>query len=217
VLRRHFFLLVAAVVLAGLPPAVSSAAGQLEVVFLDAGHGDTVVYRGPCGEVGIVDVNRGGDDEVLAQLDAWGARDDVRWMSVSHYDADHLGGVVDVATAVSGLTAVYDRGGDRTVKDTLTYRGYYDWVTGAGLRQPVEIGDRFDLCGTVEFDVVSVGTDGTAAGGVPVSEENDRGVCVAVSYGTFDLASCGDVNAPVEVGVAAAYGPVEVAKVSHHG
>ncbi|MFP4636674.1 MAG: S-layer homology domain-containing protein, partial [Nitriliruptoraceae bacterium] len=149
---------------------------------------------------------------------AWGATGDVAWISVSHYDDDHLGGVEDVGTAVSGLEAVYDRGGDRDVKDTVTYRDYYDWVTGAGLREPVEIGDSFELCGgEVEFDVVSVGTDGTAAGGVAVSEENDRGVCVEVVYGNFDLASCGDVNQAVEDAVAPVYGQVEIVKVSHHG
>ncbi len=217
-MRRVTLLLFSSLLLVvGLPAIASAAEGDLEVVFLDAGQGDTVLYRGSCGEVGIIDVNRGADDEVLAQLSAWGATDDVVWMSVSHYDADHLGGVTAVGTALAGLEAVYDRGGDRNVKDTITYRDYYDWVTSAGLRTAVEIGDAFELCGTVVFDVVSVGTDGTAAGGVSVSAENDRGVCVNVSVGEFDLASCGDVNKAVETAVAPAYGQVEVVKVSHHG
>src|SRR5680860_1209959 len=44
-----------------------------------------------------------------AQLEAWGAGDEVAWMWVSHYDADHLGGVTDVGASLSGLEAVYNR------------------------------------------------------------------------------------------------------------
>ena len=53
------------------------------------------------------------------------------------------------------------------MKDTATYRTYHDWATGAGIRQPVDIDDRFTLCSgneQVTFTVVSAGTDGTAAG-----------------------------------------------------
>lgn len=186
------------VVLVGLPAGPAAASERFEVVFLSVGQGDAALYRGPCGEVGLIDANRGAVDEVLAQLDAWGPRSALKWGNVSHYDADHLGDVEDVGRADGvDLEAVYDRGGDRDAKDTQTYRAYYDWATGAGIRQPVAIGDTFSLCSgeqQVTFEVVSVGTDGTAAGGVAVSEENDKGVCVHAEYGDFDLASCGDVN-----------------------
>ena len=49
----------------------------------------------------------------------------------------------------------------------LEGREYYDWVTAAGIRVPVDIGDSFSLCSgadEVTFDVISAGTDGTAAG-----------------------------------------------------
>lgn len=211
-----------------LPADAPATSPPVQIAFLAVGQGDAGVYRGPCGEVGVVDANRGADDEVLAQIDAWGPRSLLRWLSVSHYDADHLGDIEDVGRADGvSLEAVYDRGGDRDVKDSQTYRDYFDWVTGAGIRQPVDIGDRFTLCSGSEqvvFTVVSAGTDGTAAGGVAVSEENDRGICVLVTYRDFDLASCGDVNgtdegsrADVESAVAPAYGDVEVVKVNHHG
>ena len=59
------------------------------------------------------------------------------------------------------MGAVYDRGGNRDAKDSYTYRSYYDWVSAAGIRNPVEIGDTFALCSgpqRVAFTVVSVGT-----------------------------------------------------------
>lgn len=76
----------------------------------------------------------------------------------------------------------------------------------------------------VAFQVVSAGTDGTAAGGVAVSEENDRGVCLHVEFGDFDLTTWGDVDGTdagsrtdVESQVAPVTGDVEVVKVDHHG
>lgn len=198
--------------------AAAQAPIGLEVVFLEAGHGDTALYRGSCGDVGVIDVNRGAADDVLARLDAWGARDRVAWVSVSHYDTDHVGGVVEVLDATSA-EVVYDRGGGREAKDTITYRAYFDRVTdpaGGVTRAPQDIGGSWSLCGTT-FTVVSAGTDGTAAGGVRVSDENDRSLCLHVRYVQFDLATCGDAGQAVETAAAPSIGQVEVAKVSHHG
>ena len=147
---------------------------------------------------------------------------------MSHYDADHIGGVQALGESPGvSVGAFYDRGGDRNVKDSQTYRDYYDYTTGLGARHPVDIGDTFTLCDgadQVTFSVVSAGADGTAIGGLPVSEENDRGLCIHVEYRDFDLATCGDINgtatgsrAAVETPAAAAVGDVEVVKINHHG
>lgn len=206
----------------------ASAAATLQVTFLDVGQGDAALYRGPCGELGLVDANEGARDEVLAALDAAGTRA-LEWISPSHYDADHLGDVADVGTAPGvSVTTVFDRGGDRDAKDTQTYRRYHDWVTSEATRRAsIDIGFTFSLCDgdeRVSFTVVSAGTDGTAAGEEPVGEENDRGLCLLVRHAAFDLATCGDVNgvddgsrSDVETEVAPAYGDVEFARVNHHG
>ena len=205
------------------PPVI----GELTVMFVAVRQGDAALYQGPCGEMGLIDANRFREAEVLAAMDTLGSRD-LAWISPSHYDADHLGAVVDVGTA-AGVTvsAVYDRGGDRDTKDSQTYRDYYDWATTAGIRNPVDIGDVFTLCEgaqRVTFTVMSAGTDGTAAGGVAVTEENDRGLCLHVEYGDFDLATCGDISGTnegsrtnVEGQVAPHIGNVELARVNHHG
>jgi beta-lactamase superfamily II metal-dependent hydrolase len=152
----------------------------------------------------------------------------LKWIANTHYDADHLGDIVSVATSPGvSVGTFYDRGGDRNVKDTATYRTYYDHTTGQGNRSPLDIGDSFTLCtgrDQVTFSVVSAGTDGTAAEGIDVTEENDRGLCFHVEYHDFDLATCGDINgteagsrSDVETAVAPSIGDVEVAKVNHHG
>jgi beta-lactamase superfamily II metal-dependent hydrolase len=216
------------------PPAstagVASAgpAGTLTIKQVAVRQGDAAVIQGPCGELAVIDTNRFRQQEVLDVLDGFGSRA-LEWVSISHYDADHLGGIVGVATAPgASVERAFDRGGDRNAHDTQTYRAYFDWATSAATtRQSLDIGASFSLCTgdqTVTFEVVSAGTDGTAAGGVVVTEENDKGLCLKVTYVAFDFATCGDVNgtdegsrADVESAVAPAIGEVDFAKVNHHG
>lgn len=210
-----------------LAPPPDPGGGEFTAMFVAVRQGDSAVFEGACGDIGVIDANRFRTDEILAAIDQVGSRS-LKWMAVTHYDADHLGDIVSVATSPGvSVGAFYDRGGDRTVKDSATYRTYYDYVTGAGKRASLDIGDTFTLCSDadqVTFTVVSAGTDGTAAGGVVVTEENDRGLCFHVEYHDFDLATCGDINGvddgsrtDVESVVAAAIGDVEVVKVNHHG
>jgi beta-lactamase superfamily II metal-dependent hydrolase len=196
-------------------------------MFVAVRQGDAAVFVGACGDTGVIDANRFRTAEILAGIDHIGTRK-LKWMAVTHYDADHLGDIVSVATS-PGVTVgrFYDRGGSRAAKDSNTYRTYFDYVTASGNRTPLDIGDSMSLCTGVDrvtFTVVSAGTDGTAAGGVPVTEENDRGLCFHVEYHDFDLATCGDINgtgtgsrSDVESAVAPVIGDVEVVKVNHHG
>ena len=139
-----------------------------------------------------------------------------------------MGAIVDVATAPGvSVGQFYDRGGPRTAKDTDTYRTYFDYVTGLGKRTSLDIGEVITLCtgaDQITFTVISAGTDGTAAGGAVVTEENDRGLCFHVEYWDFDMLVCSDLNGvddgsrtDVETPVANEVGNVEFLKVNHHG
>lgn len=146
-----------------ITPPPPEPAGEFTAVFVAVRQGDAALYLGSCGEMGLIDANRFRDAEILEAMDDLGSRD-LEWISVSHYDADHLGAVVDVATAPGvSVGAVYDRGGDRNAKDSATYREYYDWATVAGIRQAVDIGDTFTLCSGPE----RVGKEGLLVGYCP--------------------------------------------------
>jgi beta-lactamase superfamily II metal-dependent hydrolase len=211
------------------PTGAMQLGGTLTIKQIAVRQGDAAVIQGPCGELGLIDTNRFREQEVLDVLDDDFGTRTLEWVAVSHYDADHLGGILGVVTA-DGASAerAYDRGGDENAHDTDTYRNYFDWATSPQtMRVPVDIGDSFTLCTgaeTVTFEVVSAGTDGTAAGGVEVTEENDKGVCLKLTYVNFDFATCGDINGTdegsrtdVESAVAQALGEVDFAKVNHHG
>lgn len=208
-----------------LPGTAGAQDAALQVFYVAFGQGDAAVWRGPCGEVGIIDAGAGSTDELLGVLAGLGSRQ-VAWIAPSHGDTDHLGGVVDLATADGvEVEAVIDPFTSADDHPTETFAEYWAYATGPSVqRRQVDIGDTFDLCGTVTFGVVSAGYDGTAVGGLEVSEANDKGACLHIRYGAFDAASCGDVNGTdesfrtdIESAVAPLIGPVELVKINHHG
>ncbi len=232
---------------------VFSGSTTFRWVQVDVGQGDAAVFQGPCGETGVLDAPSGHSDDVLDVLDNSFQTRELEWVAVSHYDADHLGGLLsrggETGLLVSdGVTVkrVYDRGGDKTVGDgedeqqeeelnETIYRQYRKWA--GKKRVGLKINDpSFTLCDgpqKVEFKVISVGEKNespgtkpiwTAARGVEVREENDKGLCLKVTYGNFKGATCGDINGTdegkrtdVESAAAADMGAVDFVKVNHHG
>ena len=213
-------LAVLAVCLVELAAAARATAAPLTIRFVNVGQGDATVFQGPCGEIGILDVAEGGDRAVLRTLGELGSRR-VRWVAVTHFDDDHSGGVRALATAPGvEIGTVFDRG----VPDepTKTYEGYDAWLKASG-RKPrhVRTGHSFMLCHgkeRVDFEVVSVASGRRkAAGGLRVSDENDRGICLKVTYVRFKMAACGDASKTLEHAVAETMGKVALAKIDHHG
>jgi len=49
----------------------------------------------------VIEANRFRDNEMLALIDTVGTRN-LAWIAATHYDVDHLGAIVDVATASEG-------------------------------------------------------------------------------------------------------------------
>jgi putative cell wall-binding protein/beta-lactamase superfamily II metal-dependent hydrolase len=221
-LRALLPVLAAALVAPAVVSTPAAAAGEFTVVQLAVGQNEAALFEGPCGDVAILDAGDGSADEISAGLSRLGAGS-VSWLATSHYHSDHIGGVVDLQADVP---VVYDRGGGAAGYSSATYDAYYSYAQ-ARQHTAVDIGDVLALCSGAEqvtFTVMSAGTDGTAADGVAVTDENDKSLCFLVQYGDFDMATCGDINGSnegdrtdVESAVADQLGDVEVLKVNHHG
>lgn len=215
------------VVLPGVP-AEGQPDNRLSITFAAVNHGDGTVYRGPCGEIGVFDTPKYQEQKILTLLDHYGSRD-LAWIAGSHYHVDHIGGLPGVASADGvSVDRVYDRGGGGGAYDSPTYRRYHAWATSAAVdRRPLQTGDRFSLCAgeqEVTFEVLSAGRGDTARGGTRVVAENDKSLCLRVSYRDFSHATCGDLNGTdveyrtdMESVVAPAMGSVDVVQANHHG
>lgn len=104
-MKRSVLVGVMALLMALVPATTATSEAQLSVKFLSVGQSDAVLYEGPCGELGLIDAGAGDDDYVLAELDRRGSRA-LEWMSVSHYDADHVGDVADPAHRPSSVSLI---------------------------------------------------------------------------------------------------------------
>ncbi|XXF77194.1 lamin tail domain-containing protein [Myxococcaceae bacterium GXIMD 01537] len=194
-----------------LTPALS-AAQQLRFTTLDIGQGDSAVLITPSGCVALFDGGpTGSGDTIKAYLHSQGAtRVDLAF--VSHFHADHMGGIDEVEEGTDGvpITAVYDHGG------TYSSTAFTEYATQfQGRRFTAFQGQTFTLCSEVQLEVVAV--DGN---GVATSEENAMSVAVKVTYGAFDALVGGDLTGTgpdIESTLTASVQGLELYKVHHHG
>jgi beta-lactamase superfamily II metal-dependent hydrolase/putative cell wall-binding protein len=209
-------------------PGAEATADELKIVHVAVGKGDGAICQGPCGETAIIDTPESRAGDMAAALDAHAGTRTLSWVNVSHYHSDHMGGIAELATAHGvSIPVLYDRGGGSDAYDSQQYRDYDAWASASTDRRTARIGDRFTLCSgdqEVTFEVLSVGIDGTAAGGTAVTHENDKSVCLRVTYRAFVQATCGDLSGvdgggrtDMESVVAPEMGEVHVARVNNHG
>jgi beta-lactamase superfamily II metal-dependent hydrolase len=225
--RPHALAVLGVLVLVTAMRAAAASTGGLTVRFVTVDEGEATVFRGPCGELGVLDVPAGGEHQVLAALDSFGSRH-LRWLAVSHYHDDHVGSVVALAGAPGvHVDAVYDRGPSGAPKSSF-YGSYRDWLHASHVpHHALTTGAAFSLCtgiARVTFDVVSAGVGGRAAGGLVVPSENDKSLCLKITYRRFSMASCGDIDGfdvgsrrDVESVVARKIGHVDLVQANHQG
>jgi beta-lactamase superfamily II metal-dependent hydrolase len=193
-------------------PLVNVPADAFVFTTLDIGQGDAAILRTPSGCAALFDGGpTGAGATVKANLAALGmTRIDAAF--VSHYHADHMGGIDEIEQGADGvpITRVYDRGGTYA---TVAYSQYASQF--AGRRTTTTAGQVIDLCDEVTLSVIAVNGNGVSA-----SDENAKSLLVKARFGAIDLVVGGDLtgNSPdIESRVAAAIGEVEVYKVHHHG
>ena len=188
---------------------------NLQIHHIDVEQGDAALIISPGGQVAMVDDGRwtdcGNTVSYLQRLNVTG----IDFHFATHYDADHIGCLDDLAAAgIKVEVACYDRGGS---KETQTFN---DYVAACGpKRQTASKGETITLDGgaAAPVRITVVDLDGA---GVKTSEENALGLVLKLSYGAFDHVFGGDLpgDAPdVESIVGAEVGDVEVYKVHHHG
>ncbi len=138
----------------------------------------------------------------------------INYAIATHYDADHIGCLDDLATNGVVIGACLDRGG---AGDTQTYADYA--ATCAGKRQTATKGQIVPLGQSGGFSINLNVVDLNGAG-VNTSEENALSLVLKLTYGTFDHEFGGDLTGQspdIESIVGPSVGDVEVYKVHHHG
>lgn len=203
-----------------LLPAWVLASGTLTITILDVGQGDATLIESPSGETLLFDggENGMGSSVILPFLSSRGITS-LDYMVASHYHADHVGGLDEVANQIP-VGVAYDRGWSYT---TVTYSNYASSV--ADVRQALVPGQIIDLGDDVTVTCVAMNGNGQLNPPFNSSSlENEYDVCLLVEFGSFEFFQAGDLTGNpdsgyenIESSVAPLVGDVDVYRVSHHG
>ncbi len=241
-----------------LCPPIGSARAQvpktLDIYFIDVEGGQATLVVTPAGETLLVDAGFPGSGGFAARAgDPVQARDPQRILTVAkragveridnllvtHFHADHMGGVPELAQLLPIGTFI-DHGGltadaDRVAGTSEVFAAYAEVRAKARHIKPA-VGDRLPLAG-VEATVVSSGgaslttsLPGAAAGAnaacvapaIPAGEptENPRSTGFVLQWGRFRFLNIGDLSGDPLFALTCPtdrIGPVDVYLVTHHG
>ena len=219
--------------------AVLPAAKNLEVYSIDVEGGQATLLVSPSGESMLVDTGWAGFNHRDAERIAAAAKSSgvkkIDYLVTTHYHADHVGGVPQLAEKMPIRNFVDHGPSVETTKDATVLFNAYSAFRDKGNHIQVKPGDTIPIKG-IEVEVLSAA--GTAIGqplkgaGQPNPEcdafqlhavdptENAQSVGILVSYGDFRMIDLGDLTWNKEKDLVCPtnkIGPVDLYLVSHHG
>ncbi|HIE62517.1 MAG TPA: MBL fold metallo-hydrolase, partial [Microbacterium sp.] len=204
--------------------ATSVSAQDLEIHFLEVGHGNAALVVGPDGTTVLIDggVTGQGDITILPYMSSLGLTELTYGIS-THYHVDHLGGLDEVYDQIGGPAIAFDRG-DNQPWMTTQYDEYL--VSVAGVRATPTVGQTLALGNGATLEFVCLNGDWSGGSVDPhlfAQGENGSSVGVIIRYGDFDAWIAGDLTgggegtADIESLVRFDIGQVEVVLAGHHG
>lgn len=223
------------------------ASGLLEIHYINIGQGGSTLIIGPDGTLVLYDFGNVGRGTAIAdylkkvvKLDS--DEDKIDFTFVSHRDADHYGGFVDVTeSGYDVLVANFDSGSDKRATNHMS-RAWLDPAsnTTAGTVLAVPVGLRIPLGDGAEIRVIAANGRVFKSGeNLPFARnENDRSISLYIKYKNFDYILDGDLGAGkdtcsdrdtdqrdfqspiarilVDLGMSKSLG-VDVLHIAHHG
>ncbi|MBI2338777.1 MAG: MBL fold metallo-hydrolase [Deltaproteobacteria bacterium] len=209
--------------------------GILTIIAIDVGQGDATLLITPSGQTILIDGGgiEDGIEDILPLFSHLGVTH-LDYLFVSHYDADHIGGIYEVVAGNDGEletkddilpSITYDNSG--TPSDASVVFDHYATAV-ASSRQTLLPGDEIDIGDGVVIDCLI--NNGVTADGrsLPV-EDDDNGASMGllITYGDFQYFTAGDLPGGGQSGaettvdaeglVAPLVGEVDLLHVNHHG
>jgi beta-lactamase superfamily II metal-dependent hydrolase len=219
--------------------AALPAAGNLEIFFIDVEGGQATLLVSPSGESMLVDAgwagfNRRDAGRIAAAAKAAGVKK-IDYLVATHYHADHVGGVPQLAERLPIRNFVDHGPQTETTRDAQVLYNAYSAFRDKGNHIQVKPGDVIPIKG-IEVKVLSSAGDVLPAplpgAGQPNAEcagferhevdtsENAQSVGLLISYGGFRMIDLADLTWNKEYDLvcpANKIGAVDLYLVSHHG
>jgi beta-lactamase superfamily II metal-dependent hydrolase len=211
------------------PLSLHESEATLRIFFPDVGHGHAALILSPTGRALLID---GGPDgagaTVLVPLMRRLGLTRLDGMIATHYDADHIGGLDEVAAAFPPAVA-YDSGDLTAPRESSSFMDYLKAIGPS--RRTLRAGESMDLGGGVRVTCLVVNGDLLSGGRVGIfgrfdpydQVDNSASIGLLIQYDDFDLFLSGDLTGggdnttDVESTVAQLVGDVDMVQLNHHG
>ena len=216
------------------------AARTLDVYFIDVEGGQATLFVSPTGESMLVDTGwpdfAGRDaDRIVAAAKLEGVNR-IDYLVVTHYHADHVGGVPELAQRIP-IVHFVDHGPTDVETDKMAQFLYksYDNLASKGSRVTARPGEKVPV-GGIDVEIVSAAGDEIAqplaGAGQPNplcsttprraldTSENAQSVGMVITYGRFRMIDLGDLTWNKELDLVCPnnkLGTVDVYLSTHHG
>jgi competence protein ComEC len=168
--------------------AYGQLANLLQVSYIDVGQGDSIWLHASDGTDILIDGGpRSAGPTVVAYLQQESI-DGIEMMVLSHGDADHVGGLIDVLRAAIPVEAIIYNGQHHT---SLTYQQFLTETMKRGLiPTAAQVGQSYTW-GAVSASVLNPQT-------VPTGEQNEDSIVLLVAYGEVRFLFPGDIGSDTE-------------------
>jgi len=241
-MRKWLFLATAVAMVFALPLAQAQQKKALEVYFIDVEGGQSTLFVSPSGQSLLVDTGWPGDRDAgrIAAMAKMAGVSQIDYLVLTHYHADHAGGVVTLAGLIPIKNFVDHGTPMEEVRNVPQAYAAYLKVRAEGKHILAKPGDKIPVQG-LDVQVISAAQEtitkplpgaGAAnplcSGFLPKDEtldplvggENKASVGLVISLGKFRLGDFGDLTWNKEHDLACPnnlIGALDVYVVSHHG
>jgi competence protein ComEC len=229
----------AAVLLLATCSVLPAARKSLEVYFIDVEGGQATLFVAPSGESMLVDTGWAGfnnrdADRIAAAAKAAGVKK-IDYLVVTHYHADHVGGVPQLAAKMPIRTFVDHGPNFETGKQAEIVTNTYVSFRDKGKHLVVKPGDTVPIKG-LDVKVLASGGDvitaplpgagtpnGLCAAFKPKAEdktENARSIAMLITFGNFKMVDLGDLTWNKQSELMCPLnkvGTIDVFLTTHHG
>jgi len=185
----------------------------LEIHFIDAGEGDSILIKAPSGKTALVDAGNFITGLEVVQYLKKNNIYDLDYLIFTHPHLDHIGGAFFVLPMI-GAGNIYDNGEDlsKIAKSEDVYRWYGDLVRKSSNYSILKAEDSL-LLGEVELKVLWPNRPFIS------SNFNVNSLVIMVKYKAFRCLLTGDLTIPGEEELLKnkSYLEADILKVGHHG
>jgi beta-lactamase superfamily II metal-dependent hydrolase len=241
-MRKRTLLAIAFVIGLASPNLCAQRKNTLEAYFIDVEGGQSTLFVSPSGQSLVIDTGwpGGRDAGRIASVAKLAGVSQIDYLVLTHYHADHAGGVVELAGLIP-IKNFVDHGpsAEETRNVPQNYAAYLT-VRGKGQHMQVKPGDKIPIKGldvqvissaaeTISKSLPGAGSANSLCSGFTpkdetldplIAGENKQSVGVVISLGKFRLGDFGDLTWNKEHDLACPnnlIGALDVYVVSHHG